>query len=33
MADNDPDVIDDEDNPEWTEADFARSKPFKDVFP
>jgi hypothetical protein len=21
------------DNPEWTEADFARTKPFKRVFP
>jgi hypothetical protein len=26
------DVIDD-DNPEWTESDFARAKPFKEVFP
>ena len=33
MADKDPDLIDDEDNPEWTEADFARAKPFKEVFP
>ncbi len=33
MADNDPELIDDEDNPEWTEADFARAKPFKEVFP
>ncbi|MGH6811020.1 MAG: BrnA antitoxin family protein [Methylocella sp.] len=23
----------DEDNPEWTAEDFARAKPFKDVFP
>ena len=24
---------DDDDNPEWTEADFARARPFKEVFP
>ena len=29
----DPDLIDDDDNPEWTEANFARAKPFKEVFP
>jgi len=23
----------DEDNPEWTAEDFARAKPFKEVFP
>ncbi len=33
MADQDPDLIDDEDNPEWTEEDFARARPFKEVFP
>jgi uncharacterized protein (DUF4415 family) len=32
MADKDSAAIDD-DNPEWTEADFARAKPFKEVFP
>ncbi len=30
---NDPDLIDDEDNPELTEGDFARAEPFKEVFP
>lgn len=25
--------IDDPDNPEWTDADFAKARPFKDVFP
>ena len=25
--------IDDADNPEWTDADFANAKPFKDMFP
>lgn len=25
--------IDDEDNPEWTEADFANARPFREVFP
>ena len=29
----DPDLIDDEDNPEWTAEDFARARPFKEVFP
>ena len=29
----DTDVIDDIDNPEWTEADFARGRPFKEVHP
>lgn len=28
-----PDLIDDEDNPELTDADFARAKPFREVFP
>lgn len=32
-TDKDPDIIDDEDNPEWTEEDFARARPFKEVFP
>ena len=32
MAD-DPDIITDDDNPEWTEAVFARARPFKDIFP
>ena len=31
MAKRRPPVIDD--NPEWTVADFARAKPFGDVFP
>ena len=31
--DHDPDLIDDEDNPELTDADFARAKPFSEVFP
>lgn len=26
-------TIDDAENPEWTEADFARARPFKEVFP
>lgn len=29
---HDPNVIDD-DNPEWTEADFARAVPFTEMFP
>jgi len=29
----DPDFIDDEDNPELTAEDFARAKPFREVFP
>ncbi len=33
MADNDPERVDDVDNPELTKADFARAKPFKEVFP
>lgn len=34
MAKNhDPDLIDDEDNPELTADDFARAKPFSEVFP
>jgi len=32
-VDKDPDLIDDEDNPELTEEDFARARPFKEVFP
>jgi uncharacterized protein (DUF4415 family) len=32
MAEN-SDVIDDDDNPEWTAADFARARPFREVFP
>ena len=28
----DPNVIDD-DNPEWTDADFARARPFSELFP
>ncbi len=31
--DNDPDLIDDEDNPELTAEDFARARPFSEVFP
>ena len=26
-------MAEDDDNPEWTEADFARARPFKEVFP
>ncbi len=33
VANKDPDSIDDEDNPEQTEADFARAVPFGDIFP
>ena len=29
MAIDDPDLVDDEDNPEWTDEDFARARPFK----
>ena len=29
----DPDLIDDDENPELTAEDFARAKPFKEVFP
>jgi len=25
--------IDDDENPEWTEEDFAKARPFKEVFP
>ena len=32
MAD-DPEPIEDAENPEWTDSDFARAKPFRDVFP
>lgn len=31
--DQSPKTIDDDDNPELTEQDFARGKPFKEVFP
>jgi uncharacterized protein (DUF4415 family) len=31
--DNDPDLTDDEDNPELTAEDFARARPFSEVFP
>ena len=31
--DNDPDLIDDDENPELTDEDFARARPFKEVFP
>ena len=33
MADKYPDIIDDVDNPELTEADFTRAVPFGDIFP
>jgi uncharacterized protein (DUF4415 family) len=33
MANKDPAPIEDEDNPELTEADFARAVPFADIFP
>ena len=33
MAIDDPDLVDDEDNPEWTDEDFARARPFKEVLP
>ena len=29
----DPSVITDDDNPEWTEAEFARAVPFGEMFP
>ncbi|MBN9562105.1 MAG: BrnA antitoxin family protein [Alphaproteobacteria bacterium] len=29
----DADFVDDEENPELTEEDFARARPFKEVFP
>ena len=32
-ADYDDKPIDDDENPEWTEEDFARARPFKEVFP
>lgn len=32
-VDQSPKTIDDDDNPELTEQDFARGKPFKEVFP
>ena len=25
--------VDDDENPEWTDEDFAKTKPFKEVFP
>ena len=33
VAGLDPEAIDDVDNPELTEADFARGRPFVEVFP
>ncbi len=30
---NDQEIVFDEDNPEWTEADFARSKPASEILP
>lgn len=33
VKDHDPDAIDDIDNPELTEADFARAVPFQEAFP
>ncbi len=33
MADHDPERVDDVDNPELTEADFARAKPLREAFP
>ncbi len=33
MAAKDPDPIEDEDNPELTEADLARAVPLDDIFP
>lgn len=29
----DSEIIDDSDNPEWTDEDFARARPFKEVLP
>lgn len=31
--DYDDEPIDDEENPEWTDEDFERARPFKEVFP
>jgi uncharacterized protein (DUF4415 family) len=33
MADKEMDLVEDEDNPELTEADFARAVPFGEMFP
>jgi len=33
MAKKPDPFVSDKDNPEWTEDEFARAKPFKDVFP
>lgn len=33
MAEHDPEQIDDVDNPELSAEDFARAKPFEEVFP
>lgn len=33
MASKLPPVVFDEDNPEWTEADFARARPANEVLP
>lgn len=30
---NDPPVVFDDDNPEWTEEDFARARPGREVLP
>jgi len=30
---DDDDIVIDEENPEWTEADFARARPAKEVLP
>lgn len=30
---DDPEIITDDDNPEWTKENFAQAKPFKEVFP
>ena len=30
---NDPPVVFDDDNPEWTEEDFARARPAREVLP
>ncbi len=33
LDDYDDKPVEDAENPEWTEADFAAAKPFKEVFP
>lgn len=33
MASNEPPVLFDQDNPEWTENDFARARPAAEVLP